>query len=62
MGICFTCEHCEALERDDDLVLCCMIRGEDNPVPVLMHGTCRDYADSIYVEVLSDATRMQRTA
>ena len=59
MSICFCCEHCEAVERDNDLVLCCMIGGEENPVPVQMHGTCRDFSESRFAEVLIDATSYQ---
>ena len=54
---CLTCEHCEAIDRHGDLVLCCMLEGEENPKEVDRNHVCKDFNASIFADfLLYDAT------
>lgn len=49
---CFLCQHCDAVEKDDDLILCCVARGEENPQEVLPDHVCQSFIRSPLAEVL----------
>ena len=49
---CLSCEHCDALDQCGDLVLCCMLQGEENPVQVNRDNVCKDYSPSIFADCI----------
>lgn len=49
---CLTCEHGEAVERENDFVLCCMLEGEENPKEVSRDHVCKDFNTSMFADVV----------
>lgn len=58
---CLSCEHCDAPELFGNLVLCCMLEGEESPVEVSRDNVCKDYSPSIFADcVLFDEPNLTK--
>lgn len=49
---CLRCEHCDAVDRNDDMVLCCMRNGDENPIEVRPDAVCHAFVKSIYADLI----------